>query len=261
MQRLRLLFFMLPFLVFSCKAGKITGEKKDDKWISLFNGKNIDNWTPKIAGHNLGENYRNTFRVENGILSVRYNEYDSFKNTFGALYYDKKFSNYRLRVEYRFVGDTATGAPSWGYRDGGIQYYCQPPATLGLNQPFPVCLEYNLHGGNGREERPTGEICASGMYVEINGKRNTSYCTLPTVKRTFSGEQWVTAEIEVRNGTITHYVNGEKILEFKNPQYDSAHAIGKTFIAGGNNLVKDGYISLQSNSHPMDFRKIEILEY
>jgi|SRR5215217_5683691 len=262
MKQVTLLLFALPFFLQSCISTKNGTEKKEsEKWISLFNGKNLDNWTPKIAGYKLGENYGNTFRVEGGMLQVRYDQYKDFKNTFGALYYTKKFKDYRLKVEYRFVGDTTAGAPSWGYKDGGIQYDCQPPATIALDQPFPVCLEYNLHGGNGNEERPTGEICANGMYVEIGGQRNTSYCTLPAVKRTFTGDQWVAAEIEVRNGTITHFVNGEKILEFKNPRYDSAHAIGKTFITDNNDVVKDGYISLQSNSQPMDFRKIEIMEY
>ncbi len=262
MKHFRLLLIFLPFVFQSYDSNKISIEKKGlKKWVKLFNGKNLNNWTPKIAGYKLGENYGNTFRVENGILSIRYNQYDSFRNRFGALYYDKKLTNYRLKVEYRFLGITTPGAPSWGYRDGGIQYHSQPPSTLGLNQSFPVCLEYNLHGGNGTDERPVGEICASGMKVEINGKRNTSFCTLPTVKRTFHGDQWVVAEIEIRNGKITHFTNGEQILQFNNPSFDSAHAIGKNFISPGNDLVKDGYISFQSNSHPMDFRRIEIMIY
>lgn len=261
MKQPRLLVLLLPFLLQSYNPDNSTNEKRATrKWVSLFNGKNLNNWKPKIAGYKLGENYGNTFRVEKGILSIRYNQYDSFRNKFGALYFDKKFSNYRLKVEYRFVGNTTPGAPSWGYRDGGIQYHCQPPATLGLTQSFPVCLEYNLHGGNGKEARPVGEICASGTYVEIEGKRNASYCTLPAVQRTFHGDQWVVAEIDVRKETITHFINGEKILEAKNPRYDAAHAFGKTFIVDGKDAVSDGYISLQSNSHPMDFRKIEIME-
>ena len=257
-----LLLIISSFLLPSCHSNKISSSQNNNqKWVSLFNGNNLDHWIPKIAGYKLGENFGHTFRVENGILSTRYNQYDSFNKRFGALYYDKKFTNYRLRVEYRFVGNTAPGGPSWGYRDGGIQYHCQPPATLSLDQPFPICLEYNLLGGNGKDERATGEICASGMYVEIDGKRNTSYCTPPVVKRTFSGDQWVTAEIDVRNGKITHFVNGEQIIQFQNPMYDSANALVKIFITNGDETVKDGYISLQSNSHPMDFRKIEIMEY
>jgi hypothetical protein len=261
MKKLQLLSIFFFLLLVSFQQPQIFNEQKETgKWIALFNGKNLNNWIPKIAGYKLGENFGNTFRVGHGILSTRYDQYDSFNNRFGALYYNKKFTNYRLKVEYRFVGETAPGAPSWGYRDGGIQYHCQPPASLELNQPFPVCLEYNLLGGNGKDERPSGEICANGIYVEINGKRNTSYCTSPTVKRTMHGDQWVTAEIDVHDGKITHFINGEEVIQFENPRYDSAYPVAKKFIVG-NDAVKDGYISLQSNSHPMDFRKIEIMEY
>lgn len=262
MKHLRLLLILVPFLLQSYESKNINVKQKNaGKWISLFNGKNLDNWKPKIVGYKLGENFGNTFRVEDGMLSIRYDKYDSFRNRFGSLYFDKKFTNYRLKVEYRFVGNTTVGAPTWGYKDGGIQYHCQPPNTVALNQSFPICLEYNLHGGNGKEDRPTGEICANGMFVEINGKRNISYCTLPTVKRTFNGDEWITAEIEVNKGKITHFVNGEQIMQFDNPKFDSSNAIAEAFIINKNNTVKDGYISLQSNSHPMDFRKVEIMEY
>ncbi len=251
----------IVILIFVSVLVSFTPKTEKEKWVSLFNGKNLDGWTMKMAGYPLGENLGNTFRVDNGILSVRYDQYKSFDNTFGALYYNKEFSNYRLKVEYRFVGETAPGAPSWGYRDSGVQYHGQDPNTIGLKQNFPVCLEYNLHGGNGKDERPVGEICANGIFVDINGKKNESYCTPATVKRTFHGDQWVTLEIEVRGNTIKHFVNGEEILQFENPNYNPKHELGKAFIRGDNAVVKSGYISLQSNSHPIDFRKIEIIEY
>ena len=256
----RPLFFLLLTVLISCKVENKSPDGNPGKWVSLFNGNNLDNWDIKIAGYPLGENFGNTFRVENAILSIRYDKYDSFSNKFGAIYYNKKFSNYRLKVEYRFVGETTKGAPSWGFRDGGIQYHCQAPSSVALTQSFPVCLEYNLHGGNGKDERPVGEICTPGTYVEINGKRNESFCTPPFVKRTFHGDQWVVAEIEVKDGTIKHFVNGEQIIEYRNPRYDPKHAQGKNLIVNGNEIIKDGWISLQSNSHPMDFRKIEIME-
>ena len=146
-----MLLLFLPLVLQSYQVKKNT-------WVSLFNGKNLDNWKPKIAGHELGDNFGNTFRVENGLLSTRYDQYDSFNNRFGALYYNKKFSNYRLRVEYRFVGKLTPGAPSWGFQDGGIQYHCQPPQSIGLNQPFPVCLEYNLKE---QMERVSGPLVRS----------------------------------------------------------------------------------------------------
>ena len=263
MQYFRLLMIAIPFLLQSYLIKDSANTTTTNKpWVSLFNGKDLTHWKLKIAGYPLQENYGHTFRVADNMLSTRYNEYDSFNGRFGSIFYDKKFTNYRLRVEYRFVGDLTKGAPVWGYKDGGIQYHCQAPETMGLNQAFPVCLEYNILGQkDSGEERATGEICASGIYVEVNGKRNTSYCTPPTIKKSYTGDQWVTAEIDVRDGKITHFVNGEKVLEFQNPRYDSSHAEGIKFIKAGKDLVRDGYISLQSNSHPMDFRKIEIMEY
>lgn len=261
MVRNRLILFAFPLLLFSLNFKSVDQTKISKKWVSIFNGKNLDGWTMKISGYKLGENFGNTFRVQDGILSIRYDQYDSFRNKFGALYYDRKLSNYRLKIEYRFVGETAPGAPSWGFRDSGVQYHCQAPSSLGMNQSFPVCLEYNLHGGNGKDERPVGEICTLGTSVEIDGKKNASFCTPAKVKKTFHGDQWVTLEIDVQGKKIKHYVNGEEILAFENPKYNAAHEQGKTFIQGNDDTVKEGYVSLQSNSHPIDFRKVELMEY
>jgi 3-keto-disaccharide hydrolase len=253
---------LLCFFLFTCNQENSKAPTESDSWISLFNGKDLEGWTMKIAGHPLGENFGNTFRVQDKILSIRYDQYgDNFDNRFGALYFNKKLTNYRLKVEYRFVGETAPGAPEWGYRDSGVQYHSQSPSSLTLDQSFPICLEYNLHGGNGTDDRPVGEICANGTQVEINGKKNESFCTPATVKRTFHGDQWVTLEIEVKDNKISHFVNGEEILKYKNPTYNPDHELGKTFIINGDASVRSGYISLQSNSHPIDFRNIALLEY
>jgi hypothetical protein len=260
MNPFRLFFVFVVLLFVSCTAPKNTGQQSGT-WTTLFNGQNLEGWVVKIAGYPQGENFGNTFRVQDGILSTRYDQYGQFNNRFGALYFNKPFTNYRLKVEYRFVGELTPGAPAWGLRDGGIQYHGQAPAAVALDQQFPVCLEYNLHGGNGKDERPVGEICTPGTKVEIGGSLSASFCTPATVKRTFHGDQWVTAEIEVRDGVIKHFVNGEEILQYANPRYDTAHAVGKTLIKNGDARISSGYISLQSNSHPMDFRKIEILEY
>lgn len=232
------------------------------QWTSIFNGKDLEGWHVKIAGYEVDDNFGKTFSVEDGILSVRYDGYGThFNNRFGALYYHKKLANYRLKVEYRFVGETAPGAPEWGYRDSGVQFHGQAASEMELNQSFPLSLEFNLHGGNGTDDRPVGEICANGIFVEINGARNTTYCSQPTVKRTFHGDQWVTLEIDVKDGVISHFVNGEKILTYTNPIYDPGHDVVKKGVRQGESSVQDGYISLQSNSHPIDFRTIELMEY
>lgn len=262
MTRYLCLLSICFLLIVSCKEKKTEQIEEPLQWVSLFNGENLDGWTMKIVGHEVGDNFANTFRVEDNILSIRYDGYgDNFDNRFGALYFDREMTNYRLKVEYRFVGETAPGAPEWGFRDSGVQFHSQSPTTVELNQAFPVCLEYNLHGGDGIDDRPVGEICANGTFVEIDDKAEKAYCNAATVPMTFHGDQWVTIEIDVQDSKIKHYANGVEILDYENPQYDADHEIGKTFIVDGDTTVKRGYISLQSNSHPIDFRKIEIAEY
>ncbi len=267
----KLLVFLLVIGCISCGDKKrdkpdahlaSTEKPKKENWVPIFNGKDLEGFTMKITGYPLGENFGNTARVENGILSIRYDGYgDDLKDRFGTLYYNKKLSDYRLKVEYRFVGETAPGAPEWGYRDSGLQFHGQPPETQKLDQAFPVCLEYNFHGGNGTDDRPVGAACANGMFFEFNGEKNATTCIQPVIEKTFHGDQWVTMEIDIKDGKITHYVNGEEILSYANPTYDPENETAKTLMENGDAAVTGGYISLQSNSHPIDFRKIEIMEY
>ena len=273
-RTLTLMVMSIVILVTVVSCGNIKAVKSTDnssdvvtvddqpKWTSIFNGRDLTGWTIKIRGYPLGENFGNTLRVEDNILKIRYDAYgQDFNDRFGTVYFDKYLTNYRLKVEYRFVGETAPGAPTWGYRDSGIQFYGQPPASQKLDDAFPVCLEYNFHGGNGTEDRPLGAACTSGMFIEYMGERNTTTCIPAEVGRTFHGDQWVTAEIEVKNGKITHYVNGVEILSYANPTYNPANETAKMLMDDENTKVKGGYVSLQSNSHPIDFRKIELLEY
>ena len=90
-------------------------EKSDEEWIQLFNGKDIDDWTPKFTGYELGVNYKNTFRVEDGLLRVSYEDWEEWNGEFGHLFYKDEFSHYRLRVEYRFVGPQLKNAPNWAF--------------------------------------------------------------------------------------------------------------------------------------------------
>ena len=138
----------LSVLLLACALGisgfqsKSVSSLPKASWKQIFNGKNLDGWKIKIAGYPLGENFGQTFRVADGILSIRYDQYgDNFNNRFGALYYGRKLKNYRLKVEYRFVGETAPGAPVWGFRDSGIQYMGQSAESMELKQQFPVCVE------------------------------------------------------------------------------------------------------------------------
>src|SRR5262249_54857162 len=148
-----------------------------DEWIQLFNGKNLDGWTPKIKGYELGENFGHTFRVENGILRVVYDRYTTFDNRFGHLFYKDSFSHYMLRVEYRFLGEQVPGGPSWGLRNSGIMIHGQPAETMEKDQDFPVSIEVQLLGGTGSGDRPTANVCTPGTNMVMNGQLITRHCT------------------------------------------------------------------------------------
>jgi len=229
-----------------------------EEWIHLFNGKNLDGWTPKIKGFDLGENFANTFRVENGAICARYNGYTNFNDSFGHLFYKEPFSNYVIRVEYRFVGDQMAGGAGWALRNSGIMIHCQPPQTMARSQDFPVSIEVQLLGGDGKNPRSTCNLCSPGTHVVYEGKLWTPHCT-NSKSQTYHGNQWVTAEVEAHgNGKIIHRVNGEQVLEYEKPQLDPNDGDAKKLIKDGNVMIYGGYISLQSESHPVEFRKVEI---
>ncbi len=233
--------------------------KHDNRWISLFNGKNLDGWKVKIAGHELNENFRNTFRVEDGVLKVSYDQYEKFNNEFGHLFYKEKFSHYRLRVEYRFTGKQVVGGPVWGFRNSGVMLHCQSPESMRKEQSFPVSIEAQFLGGNGKDERPTGNVCTPGTNIVMNGKLITLHCTNSSSK-TYHGDQWVTMEVEVHgDSTIKHFVNRELVLEYEKPQYDESDPDAQKLIINGEKMIREGYIALQAESHPIEFRKVEIL--
>lgn len=229
------------------------------EWIPLFNGKNLDGWTPKITGYELGENFGNTFRVEDGVLKVAYDQYDNFGGRFGHLFYKDKFSHYVLKLEYRFTGDQVAGGPGWAFRNSGAMLHGQSPETMTKDQNFPVSIEVQLLGGGGTGERQTANVCTPGTHIVMDGKLVTRHCINSTSK-TYHGDQWVTVLIEVRgNGKSRHIIEGETVFEYEQPQLDENDGDAKKLIVDGQKMLHEGTISLQSESHPVEFRKVEIM--
>jgi hypothetical protein len=233
----------------------------EGEWIQLFNGKNLDGWIPKIRGFDAAENFGNTFRVEDGILKVVYDHYDKFNERFGHLFYHVPFSRYRLRVEYRFVGEQLPDGPGWAFRNSGIMIHGQTPESMTKDQDFPASIEVQLLGGPGTGERPTANLCTPGTHVVMNGKLHTQHCT-NSKSKTYHGNQWVTVELEVHgNDLIRHIIDGETVLEYTHPQLDESDASARRLLAeGADKMISGGTISLQSESHPVEFRKVELLK-
>jgi hypothetical protein len=235
------------------------GPKPED-WIQLFNGKNLDGWIPKINGYELGENFGDTFRVENGVLKVAYDKYDQFNNRFGHLFYKEPFSYYRLAVEYRFVGEQCPGGPAWATRNSAIMIHGQPPKTMRKDQDFPISIEVQLLGGLGKGPRPTANLCTPGTNVVMNDKLETRHC-INSSSKTYDGDEWVRVEVEVHgDGMIKHFVNGEQVLWYEMPQIGGGNVSNfDPQVKRDGVLLRGGSISLQSESHPVEFRKVELL--
>jgi hypothetical protein len=245
-------------LTSSCALGQNDPNRKD--WIQAFNGKNLDGWIMKIAGFPLGENYGNTFRVENGLLKAAYDQYPEFANKFGHIFYRTKFSHYIVAAEYRFVGEQAKGGPSWALRNNGIMIHCQAPETMGKDQDFPISVEVQLLGGGPTGERSTANMCSPGTEVFHNGAMVKSHC-LNSTSQTYRGDQWVRVEAEVLGSErVRNMVDGKVVLEFTNLQIGGGNVNNfDPAVKKDGTPLGEGYIALQGESHPTEFRKVEIL--
>ncbi|MCC6403375.1 MAG: DUF1080 domain-containing protein [Fimbriimonadaceae bacterium] len=228
-------------------------------WTQLFNGKDLTGWTAKIKGFPVGENYADTFRVEDGLLKVRYDQYKGeFNGRFGHLYTNRTYSRYRLRAVYRFVGEQCLGGPAWAWRNNGLMIHSQAPWSLTLDQEFPVSIEVQLLGGDGKNERHNVNLCTPGTNVVYQGKLFLAHC-MDSSSKTCHGDEWHTAEVEVDGSArIRHYLDGELVLEYTEPQLDERDETAKPFLIGGWKLLDSGHIAIQAESHPTDFKSIEI---
>ncbi|NNK87332.1 MAG: DUF1080 domain-containing protein [Flavobacteriaceae bacterium] len=256
--KLRYVIFLAGIILFTLSCREDKGKDATEKWIDLFNGKDLNGWHPKVKGYPLDENPMNTFKVKNGALVVSYDEYASFDNRFGHIFYKTPYSNYRLRLEYRFVGEQAAGGELWALKNSGIMIHCQSPESMTVEQSFPVSLEVQLLGGyEAGVERPTANLCTPGTHVVINGEQITEHC-INSTSETFYDEEWIAAEVLVLNDSlIRHYINGKEVISYSNPIIGGEY---NTLEDRAGEALTSGYISLQSESHPIEFRNIRLME-
>lgn len=255
-----LMIALLPLLAACAKKTPVLVPAPEGRWIAVFNGRNLDDWIVKIAGHDLNDNYGNTFRVEDGLLKVSYDQYASFGGRFGSIFFNKKLSHYWLRAEYRFVGKQAGGAPSWAYENSGIQLHSQPPETMLKNQEFPVSVEFDMVGGRMFGTHPTGDVCKNGTLVKIGGAVLEDKCSKLSAIA-IPGKEWVTILAEVQGGArVRQIVDGALVVEYTDLMLDEKNADARRLLgSGADRALTAGYISIQANSHPIEFRRIEIL--
>lgn len=232
------------------------------KWRSIFNGRSLEGWTPKIAGHPLGENYRDTFIVKDGAIRVSYAGYDRFNAQFGHLIYRTPLKAYRLRLRYRMLDPGVPDAPKWARSNSGVMFFGQAPEAMTLAQQFPVSIEFQILGKDGDGPRPTGSVCTPGTNIYFDGVMAKPHCTVSNGP-TIPNGTWTRLELEVRpNGDVVQRINNVDVLHYGRPELDPREPDAQPLIAqrGGQLALTEGYISLQSEGHPIEFKNIEVQE-
>ena len=245
---------IIPAFV-KCKS-TLKKEVPPNEWVQLFNGEDLTNWQVKIKGYPLGENIYNTFRVENEALQVNYDEYNKFDKRFGHIFYKSPYSSYILKLQYRFIGNQVKGGEGWAERNSGVMIHSQSPQSMGIDQDFPVSVEVQLLGGiNKGEKRSTANLCTPGTHVFMSDTLVTTHC-IASASKTYYGNQWVDLEILVlADSLISHKVNGETVISYSKPQIGGEYNALKD---KKGEPLKEGYIALQSESHPVEFKNIYV---
>jgi hypothetical protein len=226
-------------------------------WQTLFNGKNLDGWTVKLAHHEVGDNFGDTFRVENGVIRVMYDKYgDDFGSRFGHLFYKEPFSYYVLALEYRFFGEQMKGGPSYAKLNSGVMVHSQAPETILKEQDWPISVEAQFLAG----DRTTMNVCTPGTDIYMNGEMVKQHCVNSSSKK-YGDEGWIPVQVEVLGGeTVRHLIDGKVVLEYQKPsigggvanRYDPA-------IKQDGKVLTEGYIGLQAESQPVEFRNVRLL--
>jgi len=237
-------------------CGKTKPAVEKEKWVSLFNGKDLDGWTVKIKGYPPGENFGNTFYAEDGQLKCNFTAYEQFNERYGHIYTDRTFSHYKIRLEYRFFGQHATGAPGWSYLNNGIMLHCQSPETLLLDQDFPVSIEAQLLGSDSTITNTTGNVCTPGTDIYLHGQLYTTHCASSSSKN-YPSDQWVKAEVVVLGDSIVHHIiEGDTVITYTNLTVNAGYMTDRV----PDGPLREGRIALQAEGHPTAFRNIEILD-
>ena len=265
--------FILLFLFYSCKVEK--NSNSIEEWVSLFNGKDLNGWNIKIANHSLNDNFNNTFQVQDSMIRVVYDEYEDFDDKYGHMYYKTPYSYYKLRFDYRFLEEQTSGGENWNVRNSGVMIHSQSAKSNAFEQHFPVSLEIQLLGGLNKGERTTANLCTPGTAVYFNGKLDYTHC-ITSESKTYNGDQWVHIEaIILGNESILHIIENDTVLKYTRPEIDSSFLskdykgkdwdnFGVTnkeiWLDKAGKPIGEGYIALQAESHPIDFKNIELLD-
>ena len=228
-----------------------------EDWQDLFNGRDLDGWVVKLHRHELGDNYGDTFRVEHGAIRVMYDRYgEGFGDRFGHLFYEEPFSHYVLSLEYRFFGTQQEGGPDYAKLNSGVMFHSQAPGTILKDQDWPISVEAQFLAGG----RTTMNVCTPGTEIFMGGEMVQAHCTNSSSK-IYDDHAWVAVQVEVLGSArVRHLIDGRAVLQYEKPSIGGG--VANRFdpaVKKDGTLLEEGYIGLQAESQPVEFRNIRLL--
>jgi hypothetical protein len=246
-------------------TAKVNAGPNDSDWVAMFNGKDLKDWEMHFTGHPLDSNYNNTFRVDSGYLLVDYSQYKgnwaaAYGTPWGHLgYKQRSFSYYLLRAEYQAWGKQVAGGPSWAVENNGLMLHSQKVSTMGVNQDYPISIESQLlGGGNGTS---TMNVCTPGsaIHLQPTGAVDAAHCL--NAKAINKKVEWMkVSALVLGDSIIRNYVRDTLVFTYYHPVQMAGAVIGNTVPIKDNTPMVDGYITIQAESAPYRFKKIEILD-
>jgi hypothetical protein len=138
--------------------------------------------------------------------------------------------------------------------------HSEHPKQMFLNQGFPVSIEGQFLGGSGIKERPTLNMCSPGTEVDINGSQAVNHC-ISSSSNTYHNDDWISVEFLVFADSIVHQIiERDTVISYSNIRLGGTY-LSDNFTDKIDQPLKEGYISLQSEGHPIEFRNIKIKEF
>jgi len=257
-------YFFISVLIFgvSCKGGQkkaddeseekeavveetagpneLTQQEKEKGWVLLFDGETHEGW----RGVNK-ETFPEGWEVADGTLHcIGSGRGEAGSEKGGDILYDKKFSNFHLKIDWKigeggnsgifYLGEEVEDWPIWKTAPEFqvLDNAKHPDAMLGKNGNRKAASLYDLIPAEPQNTKPAGE--------------------------------WNSAEILVYDGTVIHRQNGETVVEYHLWTDDWKELVKDSKFPELNpdwaDVAKEGYIALQDHGDDVWFRNIKIRE-
>jgi hypothetical protein len=248
-----------------CAATVATTEHQQParKWQPLFDGRTLNGWTPKVVGYPAGEDPLQTFRVKDGVIYVSYDKYGGkMDGRWAHLFYKEPFKAFHLSLDYRFVGEEMLPLRPTPV-NSGVMFDSQSPESMALGQGYPIAVEGQLLGAYpAGPPRFNGSFCTMGTKI-FGQDKDLGHCVASSVAPASMGT-WVHYELEVTaDGHASESIDGKSTVSVDRVELDPSFTRFpiKNLIeaANGRLQLNGGYIALQSEGHPIEFRNIRIM--